>query len=135
MMNLKSVRPTYKTLIIKVRTTTPTIKIKTKTVIIIPVAVPAIQELDTISTTTTMEAGTGYNKHYNNNGGNSNNTKNNFQGKPTDVQVTLTGPVNRDQLFKIQEVLRHLSQYRDKLQPNEQPATGEYAKSFDKFCP
>ena len=53
----------------------------------------------------------------------------------TSVQVTLTGPVNRDQLFKIQEVLRHLSQYRDKLPPNERPATGEYANSFNKFCP
>ena len=45
------------------------------------------------------------------------------------------GPVNRDQLFKIQEVLRHPSQYRDKLPPNKQPATAEYAKSFNKFCP
>ena len=63
-------------------------------------------------------SGTGYNKHYNNNGI-SNNTKNTFQDKPTNVQVTLTGPVNRDQLFKIQEVLRHPSQYRDKLPPNE----------------
>ena len=52
MMNLKSTRPTCKTLIIKVRITTPTIKIKT---IIIPAAVPATQELHTISTRTTME--------------------------------------------------------------------------------
>ena len=51
------------------------------------------------------------------------------------MQVTLTGPVNRDQLFKIQEVLRHLSQYRDKLPPNKQAVTGEYAKSFNKFHP
>ena len=51
------------------------------------------------------------------------------------MQVTLTGPVNREQLFKIQEVLRHPSQYRDKLPPNEWPATGEYAKSFNKFHP
>ena len=51
------------------------------------------------------------------------------------MQVTLTGPVNWDQLFKIQEVPRHPSQYRDKLPSNEQPVTGEYAKSFDKFCP
>ena len=51
------------------------------------------------------------------------------------MQVILTGPVNRDQLFKIQEVLRHPSQYRDKLQPKEQPVTGEYIKSFNKFCP
>ena len=61
---------------------------------------------------------TGYNKHYNNNGA-SDNTKSNFQDKPTNVQVAFTGPVNRDQLFKIQEVLRHPSQYRDKLPPNE----------------
>ena len=52
---------------------------------------------------------TGYNK-YNNTGGNSNFNKSNFQDKPTNVQVTLTGPVNRDQLFKIQEVPRHPSQ-------------------------
>ena len=87
------------------------------------------------SSNSSSNTGTGYNKHYNNNGGNSNNTKSNFQDKPTNVQVTLTGPVNRDQLFKIQEVLRHPSQYRDKLPPNEQPAMGEYAKSFNKFCP
>ena len=51
------------------------------------------------------------------------------------MQVTLTGPVNWDQLFKIQQVLRHPSQYRDKLLPNKRPATGEYAKSFNKFHP
>ena len=39
------------------------------------------------------------------------------------------------QLFKIQEVLRHPSQYRDKLKPEDRPATGEYTKSFNKFCP
>ena len=100
---------------------TSTIKIETRTIIILA-AVPATQELDTICTTTTMEA-------------TPNNTKNNFQDKPTNLQVTLTGPVNRDQLFKIQEVLGHPSQYRDKLPPNEQPAMGEYAKSFNKFCP
>ena len=76
---------------------------------------------------------TGYNKNYNNNG--MSNTKNTLQDKPTNVQVILTGPVNREQLFKIQEVLRHPSQYRDKLPPNEWPATGAYAKSFNKFCP
>ena len=51
------------------------------------------------------------------------------------MQVTLTGAIDREQLFKIQEVLRHPSQYRDKLPPNERPATGEYTKSFNKFCP
>ena len=63
------------------------------------------------------------------------NTKNTLQDKPTNVQVTLTGPVNREQLFKIQEVPRHPSQYRDKPPPNEWPVTGEYTKSFSKFCP
>ena len=71
------------------------------------------------SSNSSSNTGTGYNKHYNSNGGNSNNTKSNFQDKPTNVQVTLTGPVKRDQLFKIHEVLRHPSQYRDKLPPNE----------------
>ena len=47
----------------------------------------------------------------------------------------LNGPVSREQLYKIQEVLRHPSQYRDRLKPESQPATGEYAKSFNKFCP
>ena len=76
---------------------------------------------------------TGYNKNYNNNG--MSNTKNTLHDKPTNVQVTLTGPVNREQLFKIQEVPRHPSQYRDKLPPNEQPVTDEYTKSFNKFHP
>ena len=70
------------------------------------------------SSSSSSYSGTGYNKHYNNTRA-SNNTKINFQDKPTNVQVTLTGPVNKDQLFKIQEVLRHPSQYRDKLPPSE----------------
>ena len=45
------------------------------------------------------------------------------------------GPVSKEQLYKIQEVLRHPSQYRDRLKPENQPVTGEYAKSFNKFCP
>ena len=47
----------------------------------------------------------------------------------------LNGPVSKEQLYKIQEVLRHPSQYRDRLKPEDQPATGEYAKSFNKFHP
>ena len=58
---------------------------------------------------------TGYHKNYNNNG--TPNTKNTLQDKPTNVQVTLTGPVNREQLFKIQEVLRHPSQYETRYNP------------------
>ena len=48
----------------------------------------------------------GYTKNYSNNGM-SNGSKNTHQDKLTNVQVTLTGPVNREQLFKIQQVLRH----------------------------
>ena len=73
---------------------------------------------------------TGYNKF--NTGGNTTQYKSNFQDKPTNVQVTLTGPVNRDQFFKIQEVLQYPSQYREKLPPNAGPAMGEYTKSFNK---
>ena len=84
------------------------------------------------SSNSSSHSTTGYNKNYNNG---MSNTKYTPQDKPTNVQVTLTGPVNREQLFKIQEVLRHPSQYRDKIPPNEWPATDEYAKSFNKFCP
>ena len=61
-------------------------------------------------------------------------TKNNHQEKPVNVSVTLNGPVSKEQLYKIQEVLRHPLQYRDRLKPEDRPATGEYAKSFNKFC-
>ena len=47
----------------------------------------------------------------------------------------MNGPVSKEQLYKIQEVLRHPSQSRDRLKPEERPATGEYAKSFNKFRP
>ena len=89
---------------------------------------------DNNSSSSSSHPGTGYNKHYNNNGI-LNNTKSNLQDKATNVQVTITETVNRDQLFKIQEVLRHPSQYRDELQPNEWPVSGEYTKSFNKICP
>ena len=45
----------------------------------------------------------------------------------------LNGPVSKEQLYKIQEILRHPSQYRDRLKPEDRPATGEYTKSFNKF--
>ena len=51
------------------------------------------------------------------------------------MSVTLHGPVSNDQLYKIQEVLRHPSQYRDKIKPKDHPAKGEYATSFNKFHP
>ena len=85
------------------------------------------------SSNSTSSTVTGYNKF--NTGSNTIQNKNNFQDKPTNVQVTLTEPVNRDQFFKIQKVLQHPSQYSEKLPPNARPATGEYTKSFNKFLP
>ena len=61
--------------------------------------------------------------------------KNNQQDKPVNVSVTLHRPVSKEQLYKIQEVLRHPSQYRDRIKPEDHPATGEYVKSFNKFHP
>ena len=74
--------------------------------------------------------------NYQNNGTQGNSyTKGNDKDKPVNVSVTLNGAVSKEQLYKIQEVLRHPSQYRDRLKPEDRPATGEYAKSFNKFCP
>ena len=47
-------------------------------------------------------------------------TKNNHQEKPVNVSVMLNGPVSKEQLYKMQEVLRHPSQYRDRLKPEDQ---------------
>ena len=57
----------------------------------------------------------------------------NQQEKPVNVSVTLHGPVSKEQLYKIQEVLRHLSQYRDRIKPEDCPVKGEYANTFNKF--
>ena len=74
--------------------------------------------------------------NYQSNGNQGNNyTKSNHQEKPVNVSVTLNGPVSKEQLYKIQEVLRHPSQYGDRLKSEDRPATGEYAKSFNKFHP
>ena len=61
--------------------------------------------------------------------------KNNKQEKPVNVPVTLHGPVSKEQLYKIQEVLRHPSLYRDRIKPEDCPAKGEYANAFNKFHP
>ena len=61
--------------------------------------------------------------------------KNNQQDKPVNVSITLHGPVSKEQLYKIQEVLRHPSQYRERIKPEDRPATGEYVKAFNKFHP
>ena len=51
------------------------------------------------------------------------------------MSVTLHGPVSKDQLYKIQEVLRHPSQYRDRIKPEDRPVKGEYVTAFNKFRP
>ena len=83
-----------------------------------------------------------YNKNNNsNNGSNNSTTSRNFRSKgdyieiPSNVEVTLKGPVNQDQLTKIKEILKNPQIYKDKVQKNQYPASGEYAKSFSKFCP
>ena len=62
-------------------------------------------------------------------------SKSNQQEKPVNVSVTLHGLVSKDQLYKIQEVLRHPSQYRDRIKPEDHPVKGEYATAFNKFHP
>ena len=73
-------------------------------------------------------------QHNNNNSGYGY-SKSNQQEKPVNVSVTLHGPVSKDQLYKIQEVLRHPSQYRDRIKPEDHPVKGEYVTAFNKFCP
>ena len=63
-------------------------------------------------------SGTSYQSNGNQDQGN-HYTKNNHQEKPVNVSVTLNGPVSKEQLYKIQEVLRHPSQYRDRLKPED----------------
>ena len=73
-------------------------------------------------------------QHSNNNSGYGY-SKFNQQEKPVNVSVTLHGPVSKDQLYKIQEVLRHPLQYRDQIKPEDRPVKGEYATAFNKFHP
>ena len=72
------------------------------------------------------------NQHSNNNLGYGY-SKSNQQEKPVNVSVTLHGPVSKDQLYKIQEALRHPSQYRDRIKPEDRPIKGKYATAFNKF--
>ena len=74
------------------------------------------------------------NQHSNNNSGYGY-SKSNQQEKPVNVSVTLHGSVSKDQLYKIQEVLRHPSQYRDRIKPKDHPVKDEYATAFNKFRP
>ena len=73
-------------------------------------------------------------QHSNNNSGYGY-SKSNQQEKPVNVSVTLHGLVSKEQLYKIQEVLRHPSQYWDRIKPEDCPVKGEYVTAFNKFCP
>ena len=73
-------------------------------------------------------------QHSNNNSGYGY-SKSNQQEKLVSVSVTLHGPVGKEQLYKIQEVLRHPLQYRDRIKPEDCPVKGEYATAFNKFHP
>ena len=73
-----------------------------------------------------------FNKNNNsNNSSNNGTTSGNFRNKgnyteiPSNVEVTLKGPVNQDQLAKIKEILKNPWIYKDKVQKNQYPALGE----------
>ena len=73
-------------------------------------------------------------QHSNSNSGYGYN-KSNQQEKPVNVSATLHRLVSKEQLYKIQEVLRHPSQYRDRIKPEDRPVKGEYVTAFNKFRP
>ena len=77
----------------------------------------------------------GSSSQHNNNNSEYGYSKSNQQEKPVNVSVTLHRPVSKDQLYKIQEVLRHPSQYRHRIKPEDHPVKGEYVTAFNKFCP
>ena len=79
-------------------------------------------------------SGYGSSTHHNNNN-QGYEYKTNQQEKPVNVSVTLHGPVSKEQLYKIQEVLRQPSQYRDRIKPEDCPVKGEYANALIKFHP
>ena len=62
-------------------------------------------------------------------------SKSNQQEKPVNESVTLHGPVSKEQLYKIQEVLRNPSQYRYRIKPEDRPVKSEYVTAFNKFRP
>ena len=73
--------------------------------------------------------------HHNTRNQNYGYNKNNQQDEPVNVSITLHGPVSKEQLYKIQEVLWHPTQYRDRIKMEDCPAKGEYANAFNKFHP
>ena len=74
------------------------------------------------------------NQHNNTNSGYGH-SKPQQQEKLVNVSVTLHGPVSKDQLYKIQEVLRHPSQYRDRIKPEDRLAKGEYVTALINSTP
>ena len=58
------------------------------------------------NTNNSNQLSSGYKGNNYNSGGNFNTAKNDYMEKPADVEVTLKGPMNKEQLFKIQEILR-----------------------------
>ena len=83
-----------------------------------------------------------FNKNNNSNNSSNNDTNSrNFRNKgdyteiPSNVEVTLKEPVNQDQLMKVKEILKNPWIFKDKVQKNQYLASGEYAKSFNKFFP
>ena len=73
--------------------------------------------------------------HHNNSNPGYRHNKTNQQEKLVNVSITLHRLVSKEQLYKIQEVLRHPSQYRDRIKPEDRPVKGEYANAFNKFHP
>ena len=105
---------------------------------------PNYQQNRTKTTNTTNNASSHHNNtnqsygslsHHNNSNPGYGYNKSNQQEKPVNVSVMLQGPVSKEQLYMIQEVLRHPSQYRDRIKPEDHPVKGEYANAFNKFCP
>ena len=79
-----------------------------------------------------------FNKNNNSNNGTTSRklrNKGDYTEIPSNVEVTLKGPVNQDQLMKIKKILKNPWIYKDKVQNNQYPALGEYTKSFNKFHP
>ena len=84
---------------------------------------------------TNMNQSYGLSSHHNNSNPGYGYNKSNQLEKPVNVSVMLHGPGSKEQLYKIQEVLRHPSQYRDRIKPEDHPVKGEYANAFNKFHP
>ena len=53
------------------------------------------------------------------------NNKGDYTEIPSNIEVTLKGSVNQDQLAKIKEILKNPRIYKDKLPKNQYPASGE----------